>query len=99
MFRTGLTFTFAVLASAPSFAQRLPGGVVPTHYDLTVAPDLAAATFSGTEKEMVRVEKPTTPIVLSGAQITFDGVSITAGGRTQNAKVTADEAKEQATFT
>ena len=46
-----------VLACAiPAFAQRLPLNVTPTHYDLSVTPDLQKATFAGSE----RIEVTTT---------------------------------------
>ncbi|HEX6976547.1 MAG TPA: M1 family metallopeptidase [Vicinamibacterales bacterium] len=99
MVRAAVLFVLALGASVPCFAQRLPGGVTPTHYDLMVEPDLAAATFAGTEKITVTLRKPATAIVLNAAEITFDKVSITAGGKTQEAKVSEDGAKEQVTFT
>lgn len=77
-------------------AQRLPGGVTPHHYDLTVAPDLAAATFSGEETIDVTVAKPTKTIVLNAAEIRFKDVTITSGRRTRRAAVTLDPKKEQA---
>ena len=64
-----------------------------------MAPDLAAAKFGGEVAIRVRVVKPTTTITLNAAEITFGEVTIRAGGRSQTAKVTLDEAKEQATFT
>jgi aminopeptidase N len=73
--------------------------VTPSHYDLTVEPNLANATFTGVEKIAVRVAKPLTAIVMNAAEITFDKVSITAGGKTQEAKVSEDAGKEQVTFT
>ena len=88
-----------VVVAAPCFAQRLPGNVVPRHYDITVEPNLAEATFGGTEKIAVRLQKPATAIVLNAAEITFDRVSVTSAGRTQEATVTADAEKEQVTFT
>jgi aminopeptidase N len=100
MSRTRIVLVLAfVAAAAPSFAQRLPGGAVPDHYDITVAPNLAAATFAGTERIAVRLEKPTSVIVLNAAEIAFDRVSITTAGRTLEATVTADAEKEQVTFT
>jgi puromycin-sensitive aminopeptidase len=99
MVRLGGVLVLAlVLSAAPGFAQRLPDGVVPEHYDITVEPNLAAATFGGVEKIRVRIDESTTAIVLNAAEITFDRVGVTAGGRTQDAVVTADAAREQVTF-
>lgn len=99
MARIVAAFVLVLMVGVPCFAQRLPGGVTPSHYELTVAPNLAAATFTGTETITVRVQKPTTAIVLNAAEITFDKVTITAAGRTQEAQVVEDAAKEQVTFT
>ena len=87
------------LGAQPVWAQRLPDTVIPIHYDITVAPDLAAAKFSGEETIRVRVAKPTSTIVLNAAEITFGEVTVRAGTRTEKASVTLDAEKEQATFT
>jgi aminopeptidase N len=81
-----------------AIAQRLPAGVVPDHYDIAVTPELAPARFSGTERIAVTLEQPSRTITLNAAEITFDSVTVTAGGRTQAARVTLDPAREQATF-
>jgi aminopeptidase N len=95
-----LILTVILLAGAsPAFAQRLPSTAVPQHYDLSVAPDLAAATFRGTEAIRVSIPAPTKTIVLNAAEITFDTVTIDASGRSQPATVTLDPKQEQATFT
>ncbi|MEO6912382.1 MAG: M1 family metallopeptidase, partial [Edaphobacter sp.] len=76
-------------------AQRLPSGVHPEHYSLSLAPDLKTATFIGTETIDLTLDRPSTTITLNAAEIKF--LSVTAGPQT--AQVTLDEAKEQATFT
>ncbi len=89
----------AILAVASSaLAQRLPAGVVPIHYDISVAPDLAAAAFTGDVTIRVSLSKPSSRIVLNAAEITFKDVRITAGGITQTATVTLDAKNEQAVF-
>jgi aminopeptidase N len=90
---------FALLLSAPAAAQRLPGTVLPEHYTLAFAPDLDKETFRGRESIRVTVTEPTTTVTLHAAEIEFGDVTITAGGRTQKARVTVDPAKETATFT
>ncbi|MBZ5628765.1 MAG: ERAP1-like C-terminal domain-containing protein [Acidobacteriia bacterium] len=79
-------------------AQRLPGDVVPSHYQVTLAPDLKNATFSGEETIEVRILKPTSNIVLNSAEIKFEDVTVTSGASTQTAKVTTDEKAEMATL-
>lgn len=85
--------------TAPAAAQRLPGTVVPEHYTLAFEPDLAKETFRGRESIRVTLTEPATSITLHAAEITFGEVTITAGGRTQTAKVTTDPKSETATFT
>ena len=67
-------FIFAV----PARADRLPPGVVPSHYDLAFAVDLARARFDGTETIRVQIDQPTRTIVLNAVEITFREVTITA---------------------
>lgn len=94
-----MKFVVAILlVAAPAFAQRLPATVTPIHYDIHVAPDLAAATFTGEETIRVRIGQRTRTIVLNAAEIVFKDVTVTAGGRTQKAAVALDEKTEQATF-
>jgi aminopeptidase N len=88
-----------LLMAAPVEAQRLPRTVVPDHYDISITPDLVKATFAGTTRIRVRLDKPSTEIVVNAAEIAFDAVTIAAAGRTQTAKVTLDAAREQATLT
>jgi len=93
------SFILLVFVSTPVFAQRLPDNVVPSHYDLAVTPNLQAATFTGTERIVLTLKKPSAAIVLNAAEIEFDKVTIKAGGTTQTARVSLDPAKEQATLT
>ena len=86
-------------------AQRLPGGVRPEHYSLTITPDLKAATFVGSETIDVVLDAPTTAITLNAAEIEFSevrGANIKSNAEAptiwQTAAVTLDSAKEQATF-
>jgi aminopeptidase N/puromycin-sensitive aminopeptidase len=89
-----------LLASArPMSAQRLSGNIRPAHYTLALTPDLKAATFSGQERIDVTLAEPTRSITLNAAEIAFQSVTATAGGKEQTATVTLDKDKEQATFT
>jgi aminopeptidase N len=87
---------------APATTQpswRLPAGITPEHYALTVAPDLAQATFAGEVTIDVRVGQPTNRIVLNAAEITFRETAIEADGKTQTASVALDDKTEMATLT
>jgi aminopeptidase N len=95
----GALAALVLLPISAANAQRLPQNVKPQHYTLTLTPDLKAATFTGKETIDVMLAQPANDIVLNAAQITFDKVTITSGGKTQTAQVAQDKAKEQATFT
>ncbi len=96
--RTICVALFAGFA-VPAFAQRLPTNVTPTHYDLSVTPDLEKATFGGSERIEVTLKAPARTITLNAAEIAFDTVTISAGGHTQRARVTLAPSRDQATFT
>jgi aminopeptidase N len=99
--RSSLT-AFAVLylvAAHTSNAQRLPTNVVPTHYTLTLTPDLKTATFAGVEKIDVNIKEPTSTITLNSAEIKFQSVTIFPNGPRQEGTVSLDPDKEQAKFT
>jgi aminopeptidase N len=84
--------------ASPGYAQRLPTTVIPSHYTLWFAPDLERQIFRGRETIQVELREPTTSITLNAAEITFGTVSITAGGRTQTARVSVDATRETATL-
>lgn len=65
-----------VVAYVPATAQRLPGGVTPEHYTLSLAPDIAKATFTGSEAIDVDLAQPTASITLNAAEITFGDVHV-----------------------
>src|SRR5580693_6480898 len=52
-------------------AQRLPTGVHPEAYKLTLTPDLKAATFAGSETIEVVLDAPSRTITLNAAEIKF----------------------------
>jgi aminopeptidase N len=95
-------FVFTLVAltlSTAALAQRLPATASPTHYTLWFAPDLQNATFRGRETIDLTLPNPTTTVTLNAAEIQFGDVTMTAGGRTQTARVTLDEKNEMATLT
>lgn len=92
-----LSFTIAVQA------QRLPAGVHPEHYSLTLIPDLQSATFGGEETIDVTLDTPSRSITLNAIEIKFGEVKAYvptyAAKHPQTATTTLDSSKEQATFT
>lgn len=92
-------FAGLFLASSSALhAQRLPQTVEPEHYKLTLTPDLKAATFSGVEFIDVNLAEPADHITLNAAEIAYESVSVTVGGKEQKAAVSLDKEKEQATL-
>jgi len=79
--------------------QRLPETAMPESYDLTFAPNLEKATFTGDETIRLRIVKSASVVTLNAAELEIQEASITAGGATQKATVTLDAPKEQAALT
>jgi aminopeptidase N len=89
---------FVALAGTAG-AQPLPADtVVPDHYQIHFAPDLANATFEGDETIQVQVLKLTTKIVLHAVDLTFDEVTIIDQVHSQAATVTPGPAIETVTL-
>jgi aminopeptidase N/puromycin-sensitive aminopeptidase len=98
----GCAAALACLVLLPSLAaraQRLSPDVRPTHYDLKLTPDLTTAKFAGVETIDLVLKSASASITLNSLEIEYQGVTVTAGGKTQTATVTSDTEKEQTTFT
>ncbi|MGB9244839.1 MAG: M1 family metallopeptidase [Candidatus Acidiferrales bacterium] len=97
--RKTLPFVAFILMLVPvARAQRLPELATPENYQLTIDVNLDKENFTGDETIAIHVLKPTSTIVLNAAEITFAETTISAGGKTQTAKVTPDEDKQMATL-
>jgi puromycin-sensitive aminopeptidase len=76
---------------------RLPTDVMPHRYELELAPDLDAATFTGTASIHVEVHAPVTEVVLNALELEIDEASITdASGTRHDADVRLDAENERA---
>jgi len=75
----GGTRALASADSAP--AGRLPAGVTPTHYRLSLSIDPRADTFSGEATIRVALKAPTRNIWLHGLGLKVSSVTLTAGAR------------------
>lgn len=85
----------AVSAQGFAYGQRLPSNAMPEHYSLALTPNIATATFTGTETIDLALMAPATTITLNAIELKIQ--SVKANGQT--GAVSYDEAKEQATFT
>ncbi|HEV2321613.1 MAG TPA: M1 family metallopeptidase, partial [Gammaproteobacteria bacterium] len=89
-----------LLASASaSAADRivLPDDVVPTHYDLSIVPDAAKLTFTGSVSIDIDVTQATKTIVLNAADLSFKRVTLK--GVSKAPSVSFDKDRETATLT
>ena len=93
--RVGCCLVVLGLGSVAGIGQRLPLNVRPEHYSLSLAPDLAAKSFRGSERLEVTLAEPSAAITLNAIELKIE--SVKAGGQTGT--VSYDPAKEQATFT
>src|SRR5262249_5646099 len=72
--------------------HRLPRAVVPTRYELTLEPDLAAAAFTGEATVSLRVREPVADVVCNAAGLAADRPPPEPGaGSWQRAVVPAPE--------
>jgi len=87
--------------AAGDTTTQLPRNAVPTHYQISLTPDAAAATFSGRAVVTINVTKPTSALTLNAADLTFAKVTLTpaAGGAGRDATVAIDAEAQTATFT
>ncbi len=85
----------AVLASPVLAANRLPGGVTPVAYDITVDPDAATLTFGGRETVTIDVAKPVMSITLNAADLAISSARIDGRNAT---KIISDGTASTATI-
>ena len=88
------------MPDAVSNPHRLPSIVVPSHYRITLAPDLAEATFSGSVEIEVEVGQSTGQIQLNSAdlQISSAWVLDAIGARTDASGIEHDVDMERVTL-
>lgn len=91
----------AALAAAPPAAPHpirevLPDRVVPVHYDLALAPDAEALTFTGNVAITIDVLAAGPGVTLNAVGLTFDRVTIDGG---PDAQVSLDDRLGRATLT
>ena len=77
---------------------RLPRTVIPTHYNITLEPDLEAATFTGEVVIDVDVHEPVMEIVLNAIELDIVTAELIVGAQTMVPEVTLDEESERLTL-
>ena len=80
---------------------RLPRDVVPTRYELSIAPDLAAARFVGHERIELEVAAPTSSIVCNAAELSIANAKLSWPGGSPgpiDLEISFDEALERVSF-
>lgn len=88
-----------LLACSPLLAAtRLPQNVIPDHYALRIAPDLANETFTGEVTIDVAVKEPVDTITMHAAELQLRDVTVDVGGKQLPATVTVDAPNETVTF-
>jgi aminopeptidase N len=74
----------------------LPDTITPSHYDLTVTPDAAAATFTAVVRIAIDVHQRTRDIKLNAAELAFSRVQLS--GTTAAPVVSFDTTRQTATL-
>jgi len=77
---------------------RLPRDVLPRRYELTITPDLAAASFEGSVDIEVDVLADTDEVVLNAIELEVHEAWVTVGDKRFDARVTLDATTERATL-
>ncbi|MEO6152402.1 MAG: M1 family aminopeptidase [Croceibacterium sp.] len=88
-------------AASPAPHGELPRGAYPTRYAITVSPDAAQLTFTGTESIELTLTAPSREVTLNAHKLVIErAVLASANGATPiPLVVTLDEAREQVRFT
>ncbi|MDQ2728956.1 MAG: M1 family metallopeptidase, partial [Actinomycetota bacterium] len=85
---------------APSPDPRLPRTAIPRRYDLELAPDLAASSFSGTVTIDLEMAVEAGEMTLNAADLVIDSAELAGpDGTTHPASVALDEPEQRATLT
>ena len=79
--------------------SRLPASVVPTHYNISLVPDLKNFTFTGICEVSANVAKATNTIVCNAAELDISAATVTCGEKSEAGVVSLQEKEETATLT
>ena len=92
---------WADVGAGPSITTQLPRSVRPTHYEIAIAPDASALTFTASAAISIEVLQPTKTITLHALGLAFSRARLTAadGGAVAEPVASVDAATQTATFT
>ena len=71
-------------------SARLPGGVIPRHYRIEMAPDLDEGSFGGVVEIDVEITEAVPAIVCNAAELTIHRALLTRGGHQSNSGAVGD---------
>ncbi len=78
--------------------HRLPRTVIPSHYEITLEPDLEQATFSGSVVIDVDVREAASEIVLNAIELDVLSATVVAGEAVHSPQISLDERAERLTL-
>jgi len=79
--------------------NRLPGSVVPSHYTITLKPDLVGHTFTGKAEVKVDVKEPVKVVVCNANELEIQSATVLSGEKTHPTVVSVNKEQETATLT
>jgi puromycin-sensitive aminopeptidase len=79
--------------------HRLPRGVRPVRYDLTIEPDLDTATFAGRVTITLHVDTPTTTIVCNARDLEVSRAAVEFAGIEHDGEIVLDRERERVAVT
>ena len=89
-----------IVARVPAAAETdrivLPDGITPTHYELELTPDAAAASFTAVARIRIEIHQPSSEIKLNAANLAFSRVRLS--GEDAAPTVRFDEAQQTVTL-
>jgi aminopeptidase N/puromycin-sensitive aminopeptidase len=95
-----VVLSLAALTCQMALAQRLPTNAKPSHYSIAIAPDIAQASFTGSETIDLTLAQPSKTITLNAIELKILQVAaFTGAGESHPGTISYDTTKEQATFT
>ena len=84
--------------TTPSSPYRLPRTVIPSHYEITLEPDLEAASFKGSVNIKVEVTEQVSEIWLNAIELDIHEAKLADTGAVATAKLHEKEERAQLTF-